>query len=54
MRVRSHESKGEVNEGRGQFQKSCFSVLAAVLAGWVAEESAFTELRTSVGRLFVF
>ena len=54
MRVRSTESEGEVKEGRGQFQKSCFSVLAAVLAGWVAEEPAFTELQASAGRLFVF
>ena len=54
MRVRSNESEGEVNEGRGQSQKSCFSVLGTVLAGWVTEESAFTELLASTERLFVF
>ena len=54
MRVRSTESEGEVKEGRGQFQKSCFSVLAAVFAGCVAEESAFTELRASAVWLLVF
>ena len=51
---RACEFTAEVNEGRGQFQMSCFSVAAGEFAGCFAEIFAFSEPGTPALLLRVF